>query len=51
MSALDRAAEAQSTVRDRMLALTGTTVGVVNLRLTTARVGSTVHNRVDRKTR
>jgi hypothetical protein len=36
-SVLDRAAAAQSAVRDRMLHLTGSTVGAVNLRLTAAR--------------
>lgn len=37
-TALDRAAEAQETVRDRMFELTGSSVGFVNLRLTTARI-------------
>jgi hypothetical protein len=50
-TALDRAAETRSTVRDRMLALTGSTVGIVNLRLTTARITTTAHTRVDRRTR
>jgi len=37
-TALDRAAEAQETVRDRMFELTGSSVGFVNLRLNTARI-------------
>jgi hypothetical protein len=38
--ALDRAAAAQTTIRDRMLELTGSSVGFVNLRLNTARITS-----------
>ena len=50
-TALDRAAETQTVVRDRMLALTGSTVGTVDLRLTTARISTTAARRVDRRNR
>jgi hypothetical protein len=36
--ALDRAADAQERIRDRMLELTGSSVGFVNLRLNNARI-------------
>ena len=37
-AALDRAATAQETIRDRMLELTGSSVGFVNLRVSNARI-------------
>jgi len=36
--ALDQAAQAQDVIRDRMLELTGSSVGFVNLRLNSARI-------------